>query len=95
MTMTGKEMREAREKLGCNRVEFARLIGFTGTDRNEETRIKRYENDKAEDGIPPYLERLIWLMKIWHRNTGELPPFPGYRHRKIEEPSKARRRVSA
>ena len=83
--MTGSEMKEARRKLGLSRVEFARLLGYTGTDRNDELRIKNYENDRRPDGLPPYLARLIWLILIWHRNTGQLPPFPGYVYRQIPD----------
>jgi transcriptional regulator with XRE-family HTH domain len=93
--MTGSEMREARRKLDLGRVEFARLLGYTGTDSNDETRIKQYENDRRPDGVPPYLARLIWLILIWHRNTGDLPPFPGYKYQQIEDPSRERRRERA
>ncbi len=66
-------MRELRRRLKMNRVEFARLIGYTGTDRNDETRVKRHENSPK---IPLYLARLLWLLDNWFNNTAQLPPFP-------------------
>ncbi len=73
--MTGSQMREIRRELRMDRLAFARLIGYTGTDRNDALRVKRHENGKQ---IPLYLARLLWLITVWTRRTGELPEFPSW-----------------
>lgn len=66
-------MREVRRELRMDRLQFARLIGYTGTDRNDTMRVRRHENSAL---IPLYLARSIWLIAAWSRRVGELPPFP-------------------
>lgn len=53
---------------------MARLIGYTGTDRNDTMRIKRYEN--SPEPVPRHIARLVWLIDTWARRYGEVPPFP-------------------
>lgn len=72
--MTGSELREVRRRLRLERLAMARLIGYTGTDRNDTMRIKRLEN--SGDPVPLYIARLVWLIEVWSRRYGELPPFP-------------------
>ena len=74
--MQGSEMKQIRELLGLDRVQFARLLGYTGTDRNDETRIRRYENQSDQYQIPLYIARLAWLILRHHDNYGILPVFP-------------------
>lgn len=72
--MQGKEMREIRHQLRLDRLQFARLLGYTGTDRNNDTRIRKYENDRQQ--IPLYIARLAWLVLREWDGTGQLPVFP-------------------
>lgn len=58
-----------------DRLQFARLLGYTGTDRNDVMRVRRLENGQQ---VPLYLARLAWLVATWSRRTGELPPFPDW-----------------
>lgn len=74
--MTGSEMREIRRRLGMDRVRFARLVGYTGTDRNDIMRVRRYENSGQ---VPLYLARLVWLINMWHLRTDKLPLFPEWK----------------
>lgn len=77
--MQGSEMRRLRERLLMNQIEFARLIGYTGTDRNNETRVRHYENGKYQ--IPLYLARLLWLVErhcVWFGRLPDFPSWPGY-----------------
>lgn len=85
--MTGSDMREIRRRLHMDRVQFAKLIGYTGNDRNNESRVKRLEN--AGDPVPLYIARLLWLIEVYARRTGELPGFPdwpGYDHESVPDP---------
>lgn len=76
--MQGSEMRDIRKRLGLDQLQFAREIGFTGTDRNDVTRIRKYENGKQQ--IPLYLARFVWLLDA--RYEGPIPvkwpQWPGY-----------------
>lgn len=74
--MTGSELREVRRRLRLERLAMARLIGYTGTDRNDTMRIKRLEN--SSDPVPLYIARLVWLIEVWSRRYGTLPPFPDW-----------------
>jgi len=88
--MTGAEMAQIRVSLGLDRVAFARLIGYTGTDRNDETRIRKYEHDKQQ--IPLYIARLAWLMLLRKDLTGRPPVFPewpGYEYDHSPDPDLA------
>ena len=71
--MIGSEMREIRRLLRMDRLQFARLLGYTGTDRNDVMRVRRLENGRQ---VPLYLARLVWLVAAWVRRTNEMPPFP-------------------
>ncbi len=73
--MQGSELRELRRTLRMDRLTFARLIGYTGTDRNDILRVRRHERGHE---VPLYLARLVWLVAVWVRRTGELPPFPDW-----------------
>lgn len=69
--MDAQEFNEARQAFGMGRREFARLLGYTGSDRNNWITVKRYEN--GERDIPPTIERLVRLL-VWHRSDfGYLP----------------------
>jgi transcriptional regulator with XRE-family HTH domain len=57
--MNGLEMKAIRERLGMTREQFARAIGYTGTDRNNVTRVRKYEHGAVQ--IPLYIARLVWL----------------------------------
>lgn len=72
--MTGSQLRELRRRLGMNRLQLARVIGYTGTDRNDELRVKRLEN--AGDPVPLYIARLLWLIEGNWQMFGCLPTFP-------------------
>lgn len=74
--MTGPEMKAIRQKMGLDRVEMARLIGYTGNDRNDESRISKLESGAKQ--IPLYIARLVWLLGAHQRRTGILPEFPGW-----------------
>ena len=86
--MQGSELKRIREGLGLDRVQFARLLGYTGTDRNDETRIRRYENQSDQYQIPLYIARLAWLIGcVIHaghisprslRGGIDWPRWPGY-----------------
>lgn len=58
--MQAEEMKRIRKSLGMERIAFARLIGYTGTDRNSENRISAFENGRTQ--IPLYIARLVWLI---------------------------------
>jgi hypothetical protein len=73
--MRGSDMREIRRQLRMDRLQFARLLGYTGTDRNDAMRVRRHENSPQ---VPLYLARLAWLISVWVKRTNELPPFPGW-----------------
>lgn len=85
--MKGHEMREIRDRLQLDRLRFARLIGYTGTDRNDVMRIRKYENDRQQ--VPLYIARLVWLLDHWASEaiaigcpppelTPTFPEWPGY-----------------
>lgn len=86
--MTGNELKEIRRRLDLDRLAMARLIGYTGTDRNDVMRIKRLEN--RPDRVPLYIARLVWLIDRVTRGdvpftsppfqTGTInwPNWPGY-----------------
>lgn len=74
--MNGKEMAQIRGQLALDRVAFARLLGYTGTDRNDDTRIRKYENDKQQ--IPLYIARLVVMVLTYHTLTKALPEFPSW-----------------
>ena len=75
--MTGEHLKYIRQQLGVGREDFALLLGYTGTDRNNENRVKRLE---AEDQVPLYIGRLLWLIWDIYEESGELPHWPDYLH---------------
>lgn len=76
--MNAQEFKNSRQRLGLTRLEFARLIGYTGTDRNDETRIKKYERGGKDSQVPLYIARLVYLLVSHHKRIGELPRFPDW-----------------
>lgn len=74
--MRAQDFKNIRQQMGLNRLQFARLIGYTGTDRNDETRIKQYERGGKDRQVPLYIARLVYLLASHHKRIGELPRFP-------------------
>jgi transcriptional regulator with XRE-family HTH domain len=77
--MTGEQLQALRDALGMDRVEFADLLGYTGTLRNNERRISRLEH--SEEPVPLYIARLAWLIAMYVERTGAppiWPEWPGY-----------------
>lgn len=73
--MKGEELRRIREHLKLDRVQFARLLGYTGTDRNDTMRIRKFENGRQQ--VPLYIARLAWLvLREFDGTGGDLPVFP-------------------
>lgn len=72
--MTGAQLRAIREKMGLERLELARLVGYTGSERNDITRVKQMERDYRQ--VPLTIARLVWLLSAHQRRTGILPVFP-------------------
>src|SRR5438445_13891909 len=70
--MNGHEMREIRRQLGLDQLQLARLIGYTGSDRNDITRIRKYEGGKQQ--IPLYIARLAWLVGELVGDAAQEPP---------------------
>ena len=74
------DIKDIRTRLGLGRTEFAlRVIGYTGTDRNNNLRVRRLE---AEEEAPLYLARFLWLVERWVHEHGSLPVWP--EHLQIE-----------
>ena len=73
--MKSMDLKKLRQRLGLDRLQFARLIGYTGTDRNDMTRVRKYENT-----IPPplHIARFAWLMEGYVIEHGRLPRFPDW-----------------
>lgn len=75
--MRGHEMRSARAFMGnMDRCKFAHVLGYTGSDKNNFTRIKAYENEKRR--IPLYIARSTWLLMQFWTTYGYLPMFPNW-----------------
>ena len=74
--MLGTEFRQIRWRLQMNRLQFARILGYTGTDRNDVMRMRKYEGDKQQ--IPLYVARWAWLLVAWFDLTGQIPQFPDW-----------------
>ncbi len=53
---TGSDLRDARLELGLNMAQFGRALGYTGTDKNLNRMIGRYEN--GERDIPAHVALL-------------------------------------
>lgn len=79
-------MRQARATLGnLDRYKFANLLGYTGSEKNNFTRIKSYENEKRR--IPLYIARATWLLMDFYVHHGQLPMFPYWSMYDDEYPS--------
>jgi len=74
--MTGPEMKAIRQKMGLECLEFARLVGYTGSERNVISSMKKMERGQKQ--IPLTIARLTWLLAAHQRRTGILPEFPGW-----------------
>lgn len=74
--MHGNEFRSLREKMGLDRLAMARMIGYTGTDRNDVMRIRRLEN--SGEPVPLYIARLVWLIDEYSEVQGWRPHFPDW-----------------
>jgi len=73
--MKAQEFKNLRKHLGLERLTLARLFGYTGTDRNDVTRIKQYEGKKQ---VPLHMARYLWLLVEYRRITGKFPTFPDW-----------------
>lgn len=74
--MKGQDLKNLRQRMGLERLQFARMLGYTGTDRNDITRIRSYENGKKQ--VPLYIARLVWLLAAHHRRIRAFPEFPAW-----------------
>jgi transcriptional regulator with XRE-family HTH domain len=74
--MQPRELKELRQQLGLDRLQFARLIGYTGTDRNDEMRIREFERGKRQ--VPLHIARFADLIHRWHLMFKGLPDFPDW-----------------
>lgn len=68
-------LKAARKRLGLDRLQFARLIGYTGTDANDVVRVRRYENSVQP---PLYIARMVDMLERWQAMFGKLPDFPDW-----------------
>ena len=67
-SLRSQELKNIRKRLGMDRLPFARMIGYTGTDRNDVMRVKQYEEKKQ---VPLYIARLVWLIVEYKRADGQ------------------------
>ena len=75
--MNGGQLKEIRNMLGLGRAKFALLLGYTGSDRNNDLRVRRLE---AGEQVPLYIGRLVWMIWTHYDQTGELPHWPEHLH---------------
>ena len=80
--MKGSEMRAIRERLGLTPLQLAREIGYTGTDRNDDARVREYERVWLHAGkVGGACGCLNW--PEWpgyeFEHTPDAPPEPIYR----------------
>jgi len=73
--MQSADLKNLRHDLGLSRLEFARLIGYTGTDRNDETRVRKYETSVRP---PLHIARFADLIMRHYLMFGKLPDFPAW-----------------
>lgn len=71
--MRSIDLKALRQRLGLDRLQFARLIGYTGADENDKNRVRKYENQVQP---PLYIARLAWLIEQYRLSTGRWPDFP-------------------
>jgi len=96
--MQPAELRALRERLGLDRLQFARLIGFTGTDRNDVTRIRQYEGTgNSSKQVPLHIAKFAWLIeRYWQDHDADLPDFPeweGYDYSHEPDPQHQKERL--
>ena len=94
--MHGTELKRIRKHLGMDRFQFARLIGYTGTDRNNETRLRSFENGKLQ--VPLYIARFTDLIERHYNMFGTLPDFPdwpGYQFESVPDPQHQKEKTDA
>ena len=72
--MTGEDLRAIRDTFGLGKTAFALLLGYTGSDVNNHTRIKKLE--KGDELVPLYIARFVWLIHQRYIATGKLPSWP-------------------
>lgn len=70
-SMSGADLRAARQEFGMSKIQFGHLLGMTGENRNIHTTIKRYEEGRREIG--PMVERLVMLLRWYKADFGYLP----------------------
>lgn len=75
--MTGAELKAIREHLDMDTREFAAELGYQGSERNNGTRVDKYE--RGLEIVPPYIARLAWLIRE-HFDSMEqcLPDWPSW-----------------
>jgi hypothetical protein len=77
--MQPHDLKQLRHSLGLDRLQFARLIGFTGTDRNDVTRIRQYEGTgNSSKQVPLHIARFADLIMRHYLMFGKLPDFPDW-----------------
>ena len=69
--MTPETVAAIRSTLGLGRRDFARLIGYTGSDSNNWWTIARMESGKRP--ISPASARLISMIYLYWKTMGKLP----------------------
>lgn len=73
--MQSADLKRLRQNLGLDRLQFARLIGYTGTDRNDEMRVRKYETTVRP---PLHIARFSSLIMRHYLIFGVLPKFPDW-----------------
>lgn len=74
--MTGAELRRIREDFELSHIDFGLLLGYTGSDRNIDFRIRKMER---EERVPLHIGRYVWLInRYFIEHNGNLPGWPGY-----------------
>jgi hypothetical protein len=81
--MQSADLKKLRLRLGLDRLQFARLIGYTGTDRNDETRVRKYETTVRP---PLHIARFVDLIERWYLMFGKMPDFPDWEYDYSHEP---------
>lgn len=86
VVVKSQQFKNLRKQLGLERLTLARLIGYTGTDRNDVMRIRGFEGKKQ---VPLHIARYLWLLVEYRRITGKFPTFPdwpGYEYDHTPDP---------
>jgi len=85
--MKSSDFKNIRKRFGMEQLQFARLIGYTGTDRNCIDLIRKYENGKKQ--VPLYIARHVWLIERFrdlNRFMPQFPDWPGYEFDSAPDP---------